>query len=329
MLGLGYFVKTFIPSSNVLANGVNALPQMYMGVKYNANQSAQQSVFQTFEQFGNTQYSTIGKLSEDQLMLIECSPAQMVMESYFVDNAFDSMTSADGDRRFLDLGIIQIGLVNPNANAVLDGWVFGELYVIYDILISKPELHVAVSAFPWEYSFVSAAAGGWWTAPDATTLECAPTFAIEPATSAITFSTDANPVVTFDYINFNDRTPGVGYDIEISYEGTVATAAAAFTAGTILLRDAVYMPVLMTRDALGVNVAHVATPQPADVTTGNTRVSQRICIKTLTPDARLELQLNHSGYPGGTQTVSVTIRQFDPQDVAGTVATGAGLSTAL
>jgi len=328
-LGLGFFIKTFVPSSGLVmgTSGVNAMQQIYMGVKYNAGQGGLNPIFNTFPQFGNTQYSTIGKLSEDQLMLIECAPKQLVQDGFFVDNSFANMTAQDGDRRFLDMAVIEFGLVNPNASE--SNWTFGELYVIYDILLSKPQLNVGITDYPWEYTFVCTAAGGWWTDPDSDTLECEPTFAIEPCFSRIQFKTDGDPVVQQCEIWFNDTIPGGGYDVELTFEGTTATTADAFANGTVVLVDAMYMPVFFKRDGSADQVAHVGCPKPADVTTGVLRVTQRFALRTTTERARAIVQLNHAGYPAGTQKCTVTIRQFDPQDNVGTVITGTGTSVSV
>lgn len=300
LLGCGFFVKTYIPNSVISAVGSNnGLPQIYMGVKFNTNLVNQRTpIFTSFADMLNTQYTSVGKGSEDLMLLIECDPRQNPQEVYFIDQSFLGL---EGDRRFLDHAIIQIGVSNPNLLPTAgDQFNFGQLFCFYDIALMKPLITAGGVVDPPSTYIFDGDSTAIFSTPDADD-NSEPAFLVTPAFMKMSFGSRI--------IRFNEDYPGRVYDITVTYQNTVA-GGVAFNPATLIPTACSFVKMFFDpRHVVGAadtHVAHVSYPRNGQAA-GNLRVVQRFCVQTNGPDASIEFDTDHAGWPGGSDPPIVTV----------------------
>lgn len=92
-------------------------------------------------EFMNMAYSSIGKVDEDQVHVIECAPRANVLDAYYVRNG--AIESGD-NIRFNDLGVFYVATSGtPTAGALL-----GSLFMCTDIEFSKAHINTSVLVDP-------------------------------------------------------------------------------------------------------------------------------------------------------------------------------------
>lgn len=98
--------------------------------------------FSNRQQVLNHQYAVSTKPSESVMHPIECSPNQTPSQPLYVRLA-DQDPDLSYDARLYDLGTIQV--VTSNGTVPSPGYVAGELWITYDILLMKPRLSSAAT----------------------------------------------------------------------------------------------------------------------------------------------------------------------------------------
>lgn len=325
LLGMGFYVKTYIPNSVISAVGSNnGLPQLYMGVKFNTNFVNQRTpIFTSFADMLNTQYTSTGKGSDDLMLLIECDPRQNPQEVYFVDRQF---LGQEGDRRFLDHAIIQIGVSNPNRVEPAQRFKFAQLFGFYDVALLKPLISTILPDPPSTYIFDGDSTAIFST-PDADD-NSEPAFLVTPAFMKMSFGSRI--------IRFNEDYPGRIYDITVTYQNTVA-GGVAYNPATLITSGCSFVKMYFdprhTIGATDTHVAHVSYPRNGQAA-GNLRVAQRFCIQTQVPTASVEFDTDHAGWPGGSDppivTVTVSVLDIGTAELYEvTTSTGTGTTIAV
>lgn len=123
-------VFQFISTSADALNSTNtALGKIVLATDYNAEDSLMVDI----QQMMGTEFSNMGKPSNNIMHAIECAPDQQAVKKYWVRTG----TVPDGqDKRLYDLGIFQIATEGSQAEAVI-----GDLWVTYDVTLSKPVMN--------------------------------------------------------------------------------------------------------------------------------------------------------------------------------------------
>lgn len=126
----------FKTTSAVALNSSNtALGTVIMATEYNSNMPN----FTAKRDMENHVYSGSAPPCTSLMHPIECSPFVNVLSNMYVR----STPTPDSDLRMSDIGAFQLATVGMQASAVI-----GELWVTYDIVLTKPKLPAAYSTTP-------------------------------------------------------------------------------------------------------------------------------------------------------------------------------------
>jgi len=118
-------------SADALNSTNTALGTVIMATQYNPYNGD----FKTAAEMMSYEYSTSGRPSEDIIHMIECDPHQGAISTFFTQTKNISL-SADGDRRFLQLGKFYLATTGFQGAKVN----IGQLWVTYQICLLKPKL---------------------------------------------------------------------------------------------------------------------------------------------------------------------------------------------
>lgn len=138
------FVST---SSNALSSTNTALGKVVMATSYNVSDLP----FPDVKSALITQFSNMGKPSDNLVHAVECRRSSMVLDNLYVR----STTTAVPDPKFYDIGNFQF--ITEGMQAVAD---IGGLWVSYDVTFSKPTLELSGADIPsqvWNIPGVSGA----------------------------------------------------------------------------------------------------------------------------------------------------------------------------
>jgi hypothetical protein len=139
-------------SSNALNSTNTALGTMILATAYDVLDPA----FSSKSEMENYQYAVSSKPSSCIVHPVECRPRANVLSTLYI-RTDDAPT--DTDLRFYDLGLFQLASVGSQAVATV-----GELWVSYDISLSKPKLSTTTvsSIYTGIYTPVVATAAGYF-----------------------------------------------------------------------------------------------------------------------------------------------------------------------
>ena len=120
-------VWNFVSTSADALNSTNtALGKVVLATDYNAADPP----FVDIKQMMGTEFSNMGKPSDDILHCVECAPSEQVVNKLWVRTGPNPVST---DKRLYDHGVFQVGCQGSQAEAVI-----GDLWVTYDVSLFKP-----------------------------------------------------------------------------------------------------------------------------------------------------------------------------------------------
>lgn len=131
--GIVFEFKTTSSDAVVSTNANAALGTVIMATEYNPYNG----FFASKQQMENYEFAKSCKPSQSMLHGVECKKTQNPLGKYFVRT---QAVPTSQDARFYDLGVFQIAAVGMQSN----GAPCGELWVSYEIELSKPRITVGV-----------------------------------------------------------------------------------------------------------------------------------------------------------------------------------------
>jgi hypothetical protein len=132
------------------------LGQVILATNYNVNDPA----FSSAIQMENSEYAVAVKPSKGALHVIECASPLRRNDPFYVYDP-NALTSAVSDKRFYDMGKLQVATEGLSTGA---GVTIGQLWVTYEIELIKPVLPISVSPAPTLAVYPAYSSATTWSA---------------------------------------------------------------------------------------------------------------------------------------------------------------------
>lgn len=140
---LGAVAEYVTQCGNAVGAAVPALGQVNIVAQYDV---ARTVISNPVERL-NTYFSNSGVISADLMMAIECETTEQPCQVYNVYDQTDS-ASVPSDRRWYDFAEISIQILGAPPAQTIQGYIAGQLWITYDVLLIKPVYYESQSFIP-------------------------------------------------------------------------------------------------------------------------------------------------------------------------------------